>query len=82
MHPLRPQLECELELAKRREQQLMEQKHLAEAKYRQAVLRGMSVTKVGRLRHSDTARPRAAIPERHNSPSAVITLLQYRVTCT
>ena len=40
------QLECELELAKRREQQLVEQKHNIETKYRQAVLRGMNVLKV------------------------------------
>ncbi|KAF0294871.1 hypothetical protein FJT64_007505 [Amphibalanus amphitrite] len=54
------QLECELELAKRREQQLMEQKHLAETKYRQAVLRGMSVMKEGGL--GDTPTPSECAP--------------------
>ncbi|KAF0301345.1 hypothetical protein FJT64_026350 [Amphibalanus amphitrite] len=54
------QLECELELAKRREQQLMEQKHLAETKYRQAVLRGMSVMKDGGL--GDTPTPSECAP--------------------
>ncbi|XP_037067902.1 uncharacterized protein LOC119089338 [Pollicipes pollicipes] len=39
------QLECELEQARRREQMLLEQKHQAEAKYRQAILHGMNLGK-------------------------------------